>query len=103
MENRGLIICVKFLVLFLIGLLGWLNLNQIFNGDQALFTVYAAEINQGALLYRDVWDIKQPGIFIFYLVGGRLFGFNESGIHLFELIYWLVFSVVVQSTLKNCF
>jgi hypothetical protein len=103
MENRSLIICVKFLVLFLIALLGWLNLNQIFNGDQALFTIYASEINQGALLYRDVWDIKQPGIFIFYLLGGRLFGFNESGIHLFELIYWLIFSAVLQSTLKNYF
>lgn len=102
-ENHALIIFVKFSVLFFIALLGWLNLNQIFNGDQAMFTVYAAEMNKGALLYRDVWDIKQPGIFIFYLAGGKFFGFTERGIHLFELIYWLVFSLVLQSTLKNYF
>ena len=103
MENRRLIICTKFSVLFLIALLGWMNLDQVLHGDQAMFTVYASEMSRGALLYRDIWDIKQPGIFIFYLVGGKLFGFNERGIHLFELIYWLVFSIVLQSTLKDYF
>jgi len=95
------IVFIKFIVLFLVGLCGLVSLKEIFNGDQALFTVFASEMNQGAILYRDIWDIKQPAIFIFFLIGGKLFGFTEVGIHLFELIYWLIFSIILQSTLKN--
>jgi hypothetical protein len=100
-ENNYSIVFIKFIVLLLVGLCGLLNLNEMFNGDQALFTVYASEMNQGAILYRDIWDIKQPAIFVFFLIGGKLFGFTEFGIHLFELIYWLIFSIVLQSTLKK--
>lgn len=75
--------------------LGITRLSETFSGDQAMFTVFALAIADGAVLYRDVWDVKQPGIFLFYLAGGQLFGFSEFGIHLFELFYWLLFSVVL--------
>jgi hypothetical protein len=74
-----------------------------FSGDQALFTLFARELTQGAVLYRDLFDIKQPGIFGFYVFGGLLFGFNEVGIHLFELVYWLAFSVFALVTLSPYF
>jgi hypothetical protein len=74
-----------------------------FWGDQALFTVFARELTQGAMLYRDLFDIKQPGIFVFYAFGGLVFGFNEVGIHLFELVYWLAFSVFALVTLSPYF
>jgi hypothetical protein len=67
-ENNYSIVFIKFIVLLLVGLCGLLNLNEMFNGDQALFTVYASEMNQGAILYRDIWDIKQPAIFVFFLI-----------------------------------
>ncbi len=54
-------------------------------------------------MYRDVWDIKQPAIFVFYLVAGKLFGFNEIGIHLFEIIYWLGLSLILIFGLRNYF
>jgi hypothetical protein len=66
-----------------------------FSGDQALFAVYGRQLAHGAVLYRDVFDVKQPGIFWFYASGGRLFGFTEVGIHLLELVYWLAFSILV--------
>ncbi len=87
----------------IVGSLGVLCLRDGFSGDQALFLIYSKAINNGAILYKDVWDIKQPAIFVFYLVGGKLFGFNEVGIHLFEVIYWLVFSLILIFGLKRYF
>ena len=52
------------------------------------------------MLSRDLFDIKQPGIYVFYAFGGLLFGFNEVGIRLFELVYWLAFSVFALATLS---
>src|SRR4029453_3997297 len=91
------------LALGLVVLAGGLCLAMPFWGDQALFTVYARQLTQGAVLYRDIFDVKQPGIFLFYIMGGSLFGFTEIGIHLFELIYWLGFSVFALITLRPYF
>jgi hypothetical protein len=74
-----------------------------FWGDQALFTLYGRQLTQGAVLYRDVFDVNQPGIFVFYAIGGLLFGFTEVGIHLFELIYWLAFSAFALVVLRRYF
>lgn len=94
---------ISLLTLITVALIAVWKLFETFAGDQAMFVVYAAEINRGALLYRDIWDLKQPGIFLFYLAGGKNFGFTEFGIHLFELFYWLAFSVILSVTLKKYF
>jgi hypothetical protein len=94
---------ISLLVLLIVTVMGSTRLLETFWGDQALFVVYAEEINRGALLYRDVWDLKQPGIFLFYLTGGKLFGFTEFGIHLFELLYWLMFSIILSISLEDYF
>jgi hypothetical protein len=91
------------LALSLVTLAGSFCLARPFWGDQALFTLYARQLTQGAVLYRDLFDIKQPGIFLFYAAGGQLFGFTEVGIHLFELIYWLAFSVFALVALRPYF
>jgi hypothetical protein len=71
-----------------------------FWADQGLFTLYGRELTHRAVLYRDVFDVKQPGIFVFYAIGGRLFGLTEVGIHLFELAYWLAISVFALVALR---
>src|SRR6478672_5676630 len=81
--------------------IGALYLPQPFDGDQALFATGAWEMSRGAVLYRDFWDIKQPGIFLFYLLAGKLFGFHEVGIHAFELLYMMAFAVVMLVTLRR--
>lgn len=81
--------------------LGVVNLPMPFFGDQAFFLLGAKEIDEGLVLYRDFWDIKQPGIFFFYFVGGNIFGFTHIGIHLFELFYWLSFSIVLLWFFNN--
>lgn len=42
------------------------------DGDQTLFELYARQMLNGAQLYRDYWDIKQPGIFWFFELGTAL-------------------------------
>jgi hypothetical protein len=74
-----------------------------FWGDQAIFTIYGRELTRGAVLYRDVFDLKQPGIFWFYALGGRVFGFTEVGLHIFELVYWLAFSAFALVALRPYF
>jgi hypothetical protein len=91
------------LALILVVLAGTLCLAMPFFGDQALFAVYGRQLTHGAVLYRDVFDVKQPGIFMFYASGGLLFGFTEVGIHLFELAYWLAFSVFTVVALRPYF
>lgn len=90
------------MLLLLLGA-GAVNLMQPLGWDQAIFTMAGRRIHEGALLYRDVWDVKQPGLFGYYLVGGTLFGFSEIGIHAFELLYWLVFAFFAQRVLRPCF
>src|SRR5438477_2964269 len=84
-------------------LLGVMHLPCPFGGDQTLFVLYALKLSQGADLYRDVWDVKQPGIFSFYLLAGKLFGFSEVGVHTLELLYMTGFSVALIFTCKRYF
>jgi hypothetical protein len=81
--------------------LGLLNLPYPFHGDQSLFLLMAEQLDRGAVLYRDTWDVKQPGIYVFYLAAGRVFGFSEIGVHLFEIAYWLIFSLIVVAAMRN--
>jgi len=82
-------------------LAGVISLPRPLGGDQALFLYIAKSIDHGSLLYRDLWDAKQPGIYIFYAVAGNLFGFNEIAVHLLELIVMLALAVVLQRTLPD--
>ena len=82
--------------LLTIALIGASRIPEPFDGDQALFTLMARSLHRGATLYVDVWDNKQPGIFLFYGLAGRVFGFSEVGVHLFELIYQLITAAVLM-------
>jgi hypothetical protein len=71
-----------------IAAVGLLQLATPFTGDQALFTVFARQLNQGDHLYTDLWDVKQPGLFWWYAAAGALGGYQEVSVHLFEVV-WL--------------
>src|SRR5579864_415008 len=91
---------LQILALIAVVLIGLVHLPQPFHDDQAFFTIGAWKMSHGAVLYRDYWDIKQPGIFLFYLAGGKLLGFNEVGIHGFELLYMVTLALVLMLTLR---
>src|SRR3954453_20943329 len=82
---------------------GLLGLAQPLSGDQGLFFVIARQLRDGDVLYRDVTDMKQPFIFLFYLVAGGLFGWTAVGVHFLELLWWLAFSVVLAVTVGPTF
>jgi hypothetical protein len=88
-------------VLAVILLLGAINLPQPFGWDQSIFAIAARRMHEGGLLYRDTWDVKQPGLFLFYWLGGALFGFDEVGVHAFELLMMLAFAWVLQRSLRR--
>jgi hypothetical protein len=69
-------------------------------GDQTLFLMGAKTIHSGGLLYRDFWDIKPPGIFLWYMAGGSLFGYSDLGIHLFDLLYQSAFALSIVLMLR---
>jgi hypothetical protein len=92
---------VAVVALAVVTVLGAVRLADPFDGDQSLFLQYAEAIGRGAVLYTDIWDNKQPGIFAFYLVAGSIAGFTEVGIRLFELVYHLTFAVVLVVTLRS--
>ena len=94
---RGKIVCVTLacLTLALIACAALLKLAYPLRNDQALFLLYAVNIEHGSALYTNIWDIKQPGVFFFYYVAGKLFGFSDVGVHLFEMIWNLSFASLV--------
>jgi uncharacterized MnhB-related membrane protein len=77
-------------------ILGLARVPGVFTGDQALNMLMGKVIASGGVPYVDLWDLKHPGIFLFFAAGGSLFGFTEVGLHLFELIWMLLLAVIVR-------
>jgi len=82
---------------------GLIDLRKPFAGDQALFVTGARAISHGAVLYRDFWDLKQPGIYWFYWLGLKMPGSAEVAVHSLELLYFLAFAAVIIATLRRYF
>jgi dolichyl-phosphate-mannose-protein mannosyltransferase len=87
---------LDFVVLPSIFVLGASRLPAPFGGDQALNLLLGQMISRGGSPYRDLWDLKHPGVFFFFAAGGALFGFNEIGIHLFELFWMVALALLVR-------
>jgi hypothetical protein len=87
----------------IIGLLGIMRLPEPLFGDQAIFLVAGKAIRSGAILYRDFWDVKPPGIYGVFTLAGILFGFNEIGMHLFDLLWMLGLACGLRLTLATAF
>ena len=90
------------LALIVTALLGVLALPTPYMGDQADFAYGAKVIRDGGVYYRDFWDNKQPGIYLFFLVGGTLFGFSETGVHLLEWLWQLVCAAALTWLALKC-
>jgi hypothetical protein len=89
------------LIVGVLAVAGWPSLSMPFRGDESLFAVVARGMSDGDVLYRDHWDITNPGIFGFYLVAGSLCGFTEEGIRLFEWCWILAFVLAVSEASRR--
>ena len=99
-ERTDLVLVGSLLVIAALGVLASV---QPFTGDQALFASGARQLAHGDVLYRDFWDVKQPGIYAFYLLGGELFGYGEIRLHLVELGVLLGCATVLGISLRDRF
>ncbi len=91
------------LVLLVVGLIEFVYIPNHFGTDQSIYTIGARVLREGGILYRDYWDLKQPGIFLFFLLAGTTFGFSELGILAFEASYLFSFSIILIFTLRRYF
>ncbi len=96
-KNRLTIIATLLIIITL----GLIKSPTVLGGDQSLFVVIAQLLDSGKVLYKDLFDYKQPGIFLFYLAAGKAIGWSDISIHLFELGYWVLFSVILFYSLKD--
>ena len=58
-------------------------------------------LDAGGVLYIDFWDMKQPGIYWFFLAAEKLFGADQQSARLLELIVLMLFSLVLVGTLLS--
>lgn len=89
--------------LLAVAALGALNLHYPFVADQAVALLAARALEAGGTLYVDFWDNKMPGLFWFYWLAGRWFGFDEFGVHLLELLWMLGFALTLWLCLRRNF
>ncbi len=73
-----------------------IKLLEPITGDQALQIEIARRIRDGEVLYRDVWDIRQPFNVWWYVSVGSLFGDGEVGIRLGEMLWFAVLGGLVS-------
>jgi hypothetical protein len=94
--RTGRVFWLDLAVFFCLLVLGAASLPIPFGGDQGLNLLIGQLIAEGGAPYRDVWDLKHPGVFLFFAAAGALFGFNEIGIHVFELLWMLTLALLVR-------
>ena len=91
------------LPLLVVAIAGAPHLPTPLHGDAVLYQSGARTLAEGGALYRDFWDLKQPGIYIFHWIAGALFGFGEVGLHALELLLFLAVSVLQVVLLRRVF
>jgi hypothetical protein len=82
-------------------LLGVLQLPAPFTGDLSLFALGGARLLDGAVLYRDFWDVKQPGVFGFYAGARAAFGADEAAVRALELVWMAALAAAIAAATRK--
>ena len=77
--------CVVLLVAWALGYLSW-----PFSNDQGNLAWVGGVIRNGGMPYRDAWDVKGPAAHLLFALAGAMFGSNEWGLRLFDLLFLAV-------------
>ena len=79
--------------------------STVFGFDSAAFSYVARELQSGSVLYRDLWDNKQPGIYWFYQLVTQLLGSNWHALLIATSVWTastaLLASCVIMHALPN--
>lgn len=71
------------------------NLRYPLGRDQATYSVIGQGLLHGQVLYRDLWDIKPPGIFYLYAVIVRIFGHVMWSVGVLDILWLLGISACI--------
>jgi hypothetical protein len=75
---------------------GYTRLPEPFFADQTVNLLMGQVIARGGAPYVDLWDPSYPGTFLFFAAAGEAFGYTEISIHVFELLWMLLFAMAVR-------
>lgn len=90
---------------FILGLFGVLMMlptaTYPFGEDQAIFGYVARRMGEGAVLYRDVWDLKL-GIYFVYEWVFRLLGDSMPAVRGFDIVWTVVTALALYACAREC-
>jgi hypothetical protein len=81
--------------LFVVVLQGLHSICYPIGRDQAIFLCIGQRLLEGKQLYRDVWDIKPPGILYLYAVIVKIFGSVMWSVGLVDILWLLIISCFI--------
>lgn len=88
----------------LVGILCFLTATSLLlwpvDGDQAQYYLGAANLAAGGDYYSSYWDIKQPGLYWFYVAAGSL-GLGEIGARLLEMLLATAGGLLSYSSMRQ--
>jgi hypothetical protein len=70
-------------------------------GDQALYASIGRELLDGRTLYSQVWDLKQPGIFLWYGAAQAAFGSSPVVTRALDVLVAVVAALLVGSLVRD--
>ena len=90
-RNRSLVIIVLGGLLLGAPSLGY----PLFLHDSSLFALIGKMILEGGAPYRDIWDVKGPGIFLVNAFAISLFGLSSVSLRIFEIVWTIVTALLL--------
>ncbi|MCY7343527.1 MAG: hypothetical protein LH603_17270 [Pseudonocardia sp.] len=87
--------------LLLVLLLAYVMVLLPYLGDQALYALIGRDVLDGRRLYTEIWDIKQPGIFLWYGLADLLFGPSQIASRVLDVAAVLALGPVLHLMLRN--
>ena len=96
--GRALQALVVLALAVLVGALAWRSRGWPLIHDAPLMYYIAWRIGEGAVPYRDLFDMNFPGVYLLHLAALRLFGAGDAGWRVFDLA-WLAATSLAAAAL----
>ncbi len=94
-RRRAVIVLIAFPLLVVGVLILTPLLTYPFGRDQGVFAAAADILAQGGVPYRDIWDVKPPGVFYAYWASFILFGRSTPAPRAFDILWTLATATAI--------
>jgi len=95
---RAVVALIVLALAGLVGVLAWRSRAWPLIHDAPLMHYIAWRIGEGAVPYRDVFDMNFPGVYLLHLIALKLFGAGDAGWRAFDLT-WLALTALAAAAL----